>query len=63
MSPPLTQQRPGAAELNPRDVTLFVSIGYNCRTLKRYSGAIEAYSRALQLKPEFTAGWYNIALF
>jgi tetratricopeptide (TPR) repeat protein len=52
-----------SAELNPAEVTLFVSIGYNCGELNRYSEAIEAYSQALQLKPDFAIGWYNIGLF
>ena len=44
-------------------MTLFVSIGFNCGKLKRYSEAIEAYSRALQLKPDFAIAYYNISLF
>ncbi len=44
-------------------MTLFVSIGYNCGRLRRYSEAIDAYSRAVQLKPDFAVGWYNVGLF
>jgi tetratricopeptide (TPR) repeat protein len=44
-------------------MTLFVSVGYNCGRLKRYSEAIDAYSRAVELKPDFAIGWHNIALY
>jgi tetratricopeptide (TPR) repeat protein len=50
------------AELNPQEMTLFVGIGFNCGRLKRYSEAIEAYSHAVELKPDFAIGWYNISL-
>jgi len=55
-----------AAELNPRDVNLFVDLGgYTYRKTRKYAEAIDSYDRALALAPDFhlatvSRGWAQL---
>jgi len=50
-----------AAKFNPKDGSIYLSIGSILRIQKDYQGAYEAYQKASELMPEYKYIYLNIA--